>query len=70
MSQLVAKDPKVSTFAFNGGPAWERLITELAINVRRLNRSQIMRDALIEKADRDLPANWREIVKFDEENAA
>ena len=58
------------TFTVAVNDSYLRLIRELTIRDERLNRSKIIRDALIEKADRDLPSNWREIVGFEDGEAA
>ena len=51
-------------------PAIDRLISELMATRRQFNRSQLFRDALIEMADRDLPAGWRQVVGLEEEGVA
>jgi predicted transcriptional regulator len=63
------KDRQV-TFSVASSPAINRLIDELAATLRERNRSEIVRTALIEKADRELPATWRQTVGMDEESAA
>ena len=50
--------------------AIQRTIAELMANRREFNRSKLMRDAVIEMADRDLPKNWRETVGYETEESA
>lgn len=49
-------------------PELMRAVAEMTLNAREFSRSKIVREAIIEKADRDLPANWRDMVN--EESAA
>ena len=57
-------------FGVSVRPPIERLIDELRVTSRQFTRSKLITEALIEKADRDLPANWRETVGFEDESAA
>lgn len=51
-------------------PAFIRLFTELAKQTTHLSRSRVIREAVIEKADRELAPNWREELGFDVEESA
>ena len=68
IAQATEKKPDVLPVVVS--PAIRRLIAELMAARRQFNRSQLIRDAMTEMADRDLPANWREIVGFTEGEAA
>ena len=68
MVSTPAKDQR-RAYTFTGNEPIRRLVTELAFHHRQLNLSEIVRLALIEKADRDLPANWREQVGFEDSAA-
>ena len=70
MIETPTKEPRLTRFTVSLGAPIMRLLEELAIVTRTLNRSELMRAALVEKADRDLPGNWREAVGFDETEAA
>lgn len=67
MAQTVLDPAKPSSFRVSASSAYTRLIEELAVASRQLNRSKIVRDALVEKADRELAANWREVVGLEPE---
>ena len=47
-----------------------RAIEELQLAGRQFSRSALIVDAIIEKADRDLPKNWRETVGYETEESA
>ena len=47
-----------------------RVLDELTHNQRAFNRSLIVRQAILEKADRELPAGWREALGVDDEGEA
>ena len=70
MADAPVKDRKAITFAFSGGPEWMRLINELTLRAGEFNRSKIMREALTEKADRELPSNWRQLIGIEDGEAA
>ena len=58
MEATVAK--KKFALTFSGDEDWNRLVTQLTLNGGRLNKSETIRQALIEKADRELGNDWRE----------
>jgi hypothetical protein len=70
MAEQTAQRRKYTVLAFSAPPHWERLVDELAVATRTLNRSELVRTALIEKADRDLPAGWRDRLDFSEKASA
>ena len=70
MTAQGTKARKYTVLSIVAPPHWQRLVDELAINARTLNRSELVRRALIEKADRDLPTNWREAMGFTEAGEA
>jgi hypothetical protein len=70
MTTGTSKERKYTVLSLVAPPHWQRLVDELALNARTLNRSALVRMALIEKADRDLPANWREQLGFTESGEA
>jgi hypothetical protein len=47
-----------------------RLVHELMFTLRIPNRAKVQRMALAELGDRVLPANWRETVGWEDEDAA
>lgn len=51
-------------------PEIRRTLDALTLHRRLFNRSLIVREAIIEKADRELPAGWREEVGIKDEDAA
>lgn len=51
-------------------PAIGRVITELMATRRVFNRSQLMRLAITEMADKFLPPDWRERADIDADEAA
>lgn len=70
MAEQRTKDRKYTVLSIVAPPHWQRLVDELAITARTLNRSELVRRALIEKADRDLPADWRAALGFTEKGEA
>ena len=70
MAEPATKERKYTVLSIVAPPHWQRLVDELAITARTLNRSALVRAALIEKADRDLPAGWRDQLGFTEAGEA
>jgi metal-responsive CopG/Arc/MetJ family transcriptional regulator len=59
-----------TTFNVSISQSFARLIDELAAEKRERNRSALVRMALIDMADRDLPKDWRERIGWEEGDAA
>lgn len=59
-----------TTFTVSSTPAIDRLVEELAVTTRELNRSNVVRLALIAMGDCKLPKDWRKRLGFDEEESA
>lgn len=57
------------TFGISVTPAIQRAIEEMLLARREFSRSKLIVDAIVEKAERELPANWREVVGMKEEAA-
>ena len=70
MAEPATKERKYLVLAFSAPPHWQRLVDELAVTARTLNRSALVRSALIEKADRDLETGWRDRLGFTEAGEA
>ena len=70
MVETPTKERKYTVLSIMAPPHWRRLVDELALTARTLNRSDLVRRALIEKADRDLPADWRQQLGFEDEQVA
>jgi metal-responsive CopG/Arc/MetJ family transcriptional regulator len=58
------------TFGISVTAPIQRAIEEMLIAKREFSRSKLIVDAIVEKADRDLPANWRETVGMAEDEDA
>ena len=56
------------TFGISVTPAQLRVIQELMLINREFSRSKLLVDAMLEKADRELPETWR--ADFGVEEAA
>ncbi len=69
MAETVTRERR-NTFNVSSTPAIDRLLEELAVTLREFNRSKIVRDALIELADRVLPNAWRDNLQFVDESEA
>jgi Arc/MetJ-type ribon-helix-helix transcriptional regulator len=59
-----------TTFNIAVTQTFARLIDELAAEKRERNRSKLVRTALLEMADRELPKDWRERLGWTDEDAA
>jgi hypothetical protein len=70
MAQTVQESGKSVNLGFSATPAVIRLVDELVFTLRIFNRSKVMRVALIELADRELPKDWRERLGWEDESAA
>ena len=67
MSTPVQTKPTRITFGISVTPAVQRAIEELLLTRRTFSRSALIVDAIVEKAERELPANWRETVGMEDE---
>jgi hypothetical protein len=62
-------DKRVTTFTFSGDERIHELIRVLTLQSQQTNRSKVVREALYEKADRVLPADWRKRLGIEGEAA-
>jgi metal-responsive CopG/Arc/MetJ family transcriptional regulator len=70
MRQPLLTSKNRTTFGISVSPPVLRAIEEMLIARREFSRSKLIVDAIVEKADRDLPANWRETVGMAEDGEA
>lgn len=70
MVDTPTKEAKALSFGFSAGPEYQRLIDALAIATQKLNRSLVVRIALIDMADRLLASDWREELRFEQDGEA
>jgi hypothetical protein len=59
-----------TTFCVAITPAYDRLIKELSAAMGEMNRSEIVRIALVLLGDRSLSSDWRLVVGLEEEESA